>query len=85
MELVHPAPMSVTWSYFGRVAREGREMITGVNPNPKRISLTMTEILMGRESFSSAARPAAAAAAPNGCPPKDPRALVAHSVGPPKP
>lgn len=60
-------------------------MITGVNPNPKRISLTMTEILMGRESFSSAARPAAAAAAPNGCPPKDPRALVAHSVGPPKP
>jgi len=52
MELVHPAPMSITWSYFGRVAREGREMITGVNPNPKRISLTMTETLMGRERAS---------------------------------
>jgi hypothetical protein len=37
MELI-----SITWSYFGRVAREGREMITGVNPNPKRTSLTMT-------------------------------------------
>lgn len=77
--------MSIIWSYFGRVAREGREMITGVNPNPKRMSLTMTETLMGRESFFSAARPAAAAAAPNGCPQKDPRALVAHYVGPPKP
>jgi hypothetical protein len=60
-------------------------MITGVNPNPKRMSLTMTQTLMGNQSFSSAARPAAAAAGPNGCPQKDPRALVAHSVGPPKP
>jgi hypothetical protein len=48
--------MSIRWSYFGRVAREGREMITGVNPNPKRMSLTMTQTLMGRQSFSSAAR-----------------------------